>query len=186
MHKGWGRVGGCSLCDLAVRTLEAVDGKTDEISYRFPIVNARKLSPSFLSFSLSLSQPRIGLSLSLLFYPPLYGIFFRDRECTRVNEQLSKKERKKKERRKNRKRKENRKSCPTFLHIGGFFQALFLFSLRASPSFSSSPFVGLGEASLSLVFPRRRRSKGISTVCQIFVRFHLSRRNGVERRAARR
>ena len=96
MHKGWGRVGGCSLCDLAVRTLEAVDGKTDEISYRFPIVNARKLSPSFLSLSLSLSQPRIGLSLSLLFYPPLYGIFFRDRECTRVNEQLSKKERKKK------------------------------------------------------------------------------------------
>ena len=65
-------LGGCSLCDLAVRTLEAVDGKTDEISYRFPIVNARKLSPS--SLSLSLSLPRIGLSFSL--------VFFFTRHCT--------------------------------------------------------------------------------------------------------
>lgn len=80
-----GRCGGCTKDGESVGAasatwwlfapFETVDDKTDEISYRFPIVNARKLSLSFSSL-----PP---------FFSSLYGIFFRDRECTQVNEQLS-------------------------------------------------------------------------------------------------
>lgn len=111
------RLGGCS------HLRDFVDDKTDEISYRFPIVNARKLSRSlsFFLFLLSSSLPH------LLFFSSLYGIFFRDRECTRVNEQLSDRKERKKE-----------ISRPSFLCD---FEAIFLFSLHDSsfPSLLSSP-----------------------------------------------
>lgn len=155
------RLGGCS------HLRDFVDDKTDEISYRFPIVNARKLSRSlslsFFLFLLSSSLPH------LLFFSSLYGIFFRDRECTRVNEQLSDRKERKKE-----------ISRPSFLRD---FEAIFLFSLHDSsfPSLLSSPLLSTfsalnvsdicpvpiqaGESGLTRDDGRHiiRRSKNIST-----------------------
>lgn len=153
------RLGGCS------HLRDFVDDKTDEISYRFPIVNARKLSRS-LSFFLFLHSSSLP---HLLFFSSLYGIFFRDRECTRVNEQLSDRKERKKE-----------ISRPSFLRD---FEAIFLFSLHDSsfPSLLSSPLLSTfsalnvsdicpvpiqaGESGLTRDDGRHiiRRSKNIST-----------------------
>lgn len=134
-------IGGCSLCDLvAVRTFETVDDKTDEISYRFPIVNARKLSRS-LSLLPSTSS----------FFSSLYGIFFRDRECTRVNEQLSDREKKKRKEKKKKKKYRVR----LFYTLATLKQYFYFHSMILPSSLSLSLF-----STFSL------------STCRIFVQFH--------------
>ena len=98
---------------------ETVDDKTDEISYRFPIVNARKLSLSLF------------LSFSPLFLPSTS--FFFSHHCTESSLEIANARRSTSSLSDVKEKKKYRARLFYTLHD---FEAIFLFSLRDS---SSSP-----------------------------------------------